>query len=493
MRTPNSKTITLYFIFNIVTLIAFNYAVIAELFSEWYDPGPYNHGFLAFALTLYIFWTKKDFFTSLRPSLFGVLLVLAANIVFMIANLANIGQLQILSLFLIMISLLISVYGFAVIKTFIKPWMMLALTLPIWNLIQLPLQDLSTWVSFYVVHMLNFDIIREGHDLITPGGVFIVEPACSGLGFFLTSALYAIFVSQVNNLSRKSSCIYFLLAISFSIVANWLRIIIIVIVGAKTHMQHYIVQDHLTFGWFVFMACFIPIIIIGHRYFNEQEAPAKVSFSSNKEINIWLPILSFLIIIGFTISTLIISLSFDKKYQLILPQIPSYTHINTNSVTNYSWFPTSNGATSEEFSYFSHNEKLFQIYLANYVKQSQGSEMIFIGNSLFDKSRWYNINEQKIPFKYASTFNTLNIFTLEKNNHRSRLVAYWYLIDGQYVSDKKTAKLLEVKAALKGQPGATLIAVAFDFQNENKNQAIIEITKFVEAFIQQPINIQKTL
>lgn len=121
MRTPNSKTITLYFIFNIVTLITFNYAVIAELFSEWYDPGPYNHGFLGFALTLYIFWTKKDFFTSLRPSLLGVLLLFIVNIIFLIANLANIGQLQILSLFLIITSLLISVYGFAVIKHLSNP------------------------------------------------------------------------------------------------------------------------------------------------------------------------------------------------------------------------------------------------------------------------------------------------------------------------------------------------------------------------------------
>ena len=98
-----------------------------------------------------------------------------------------------------------------------------------------------------------------------------------------------------------------------------------------------------------------------------------------------------------------------------------------------------------------------------------------------------------MPFKYSSKFENLNLVTLEKNNHRSRLIAYWYLVDGQYVSRKKTAKLLEVKAALKGQPGATLIAVAFDFKNENKDQAITDISNFVEAFIQQPINTQKTL
>jgi len=493
MRILSSKIITLYFIINIAILIAFNYTVMIELFNEWYDPGPYNHGLLGFALTLYIFWTKKDFFLSIRPNLLGVILLLIINIILLIANLANIGQLQILSLSLVIVCLLISIYGFSVIKIFIKPWMMLLLTLPIWNLLQLPLQDLSTWASFYAVQIFDLDIIREGHDLITPGGVFIVEPACSGLGFFLTSALYAIFVSQVNNLSRKSTCIYFLLAISFSIVANWFRIIIIVIVGAKTHMQHFIVQDHLTFGWFVFMACFIPIIIIGHRYFNEQEAPTKPTLTNNKKAVIWLPTTSFVIILAFAIGTLMVSLSFDKKYQLILPQIPTYTHINTNNVTNYSWFPTSNGASSEIFSYFSQGDNLFQIYLANYVKQSQGSEMIFIGNSLYDKSRWYNINKQSIPFKYSSKFENLNLVTLEKNNHRSRLIAYWYLVDGQYVSSKKTAKLLEVKAALKGQPGATLIAVAFDFKNENKDQAVTDISNFVEAFIQQPINTQKTL
>ena len=488
--------LTLYFIFNIFILFTFNFSVIKDLNDEWMSAGPYNHGFLGLGLAIYIFWVKRDFFTSTHPNILGLLFLGLANILFLIANLANIGQLQILSLSLIILFLCVSIYGFTIINKFLLAWLILLLTLPIWQTLQVPLQELSTWVSFHSVNALGFEITRSGYHLMTQGGVFVVEPACSGLGFFLTSAVYALFVTQLNKLSYRKGALFTLLALSFAIFANWLRIIIIVIVGSKTHTQNFIVQDHLTFGWFVFMACFIPLIVIGQLYFPEQSNAGHKEKSPSKEgdnLSLWAPISASLIIIIFTASTVITASRFDDNYKFILPQVPFYTHINANGVASHTWSPVSKGVTTEEFSYFLQGEDLFQVYLANYVKQSQGNEMIFINNRLFNKDRWYNAELQTIPLAQSPLLKKISLLTLQKNNFRSRLIAYWYLIDGRFVTDKKAAKWYEVQAALKGQPGATLIAVAFDFQNGDKQQAIKAITRFTEALSSQPINIQKSI
>ncbi|MFT6984889.1 MAG: EpsI family protein [Psychromonas sp.] len=487
--------IAAFFILNFLFVLSVNSFVLFDLADEWSSAGPYNHGLLGFGLALYVFWIKKEAFAYPRGNFLNLLPLCAASLLLLVANLASIGQLQLLGLFLVIVALLLSLYGLKIINTLFLPLLMIFLTLPVWNVLQIPLRDISTWVSFHSVDTLGFAIIRDGYNLITPGGTFIVEQACSGLGFFLASALYAVFVAEINNLSRKAAILFFFLAVIFAVIANWIRITVIIIVGSQTAMQHFIVQDHLTFGWLVFAACFIPLIIIGHTYFGERTSDnidQKKLINQNKGINKGYLASISLILLIFAAMSQIISSRFDPKYKFILPTVPHYAQVGLNHETSHNWSPISKGATSEEFSYFSQGENLLQVYLANYAKQHQGAEIIFVENSLFDKNRWFNVEEQTVELP-SSVLKQFKLLTLRRNNYRSRMIAYWYFVDGHYITDKKMAKWYEVQAAIKGQPGATLIAIEFDYDNEDKDQALKIMTDFAIAFSEQPINIQKSI
>lgn len=491
----NIKIITSFFLFNLSLVLAVNSAVLSDLMEEWWSVGPYNHGLLGLVLTLYIFWTKKEVFTFQQGNVFPLLLLSAVSLLLLLSSLASIGQLQILSLFLVILVLLFSFFGFQIISKLLLPLAMLFLILPIWNLLQIPLRDISTWISFHSVNLLGFEIIRQGYKLITPSGNFIVAEACSGLGFFLTSALYAVFVAQVNKFSRQVTIIYFLFAVMIAIIANWIRIIVIIIVGSQTAMQHFIVQEHLTFGWFVFAVCFLPVIIAGNVYLIEN-MPDNVNQTEAvkrpEKIKTWYFLAISAITLLFAVATLWFPVRFDPKYTFTLPKIPTYTQLTENSAFSQNWHPVSHGATSEEFNYFLQGSDLLQVYLASYVKQQQGKEMIFIKNTLFDKNDWFNVRQQKAQLN-STSLKQVNLITLSKNNHDSRLIAYWYFVDGQFIADKKYAKLYEMKATIKGQPGATLIAIAFDYDNKDENKAIKKITDFVTIFSRQSLNINKSI
>ncbi|PKH01073.1 EpsI family protein [Psychromonas sp. MB-3u-54] len=496
MWLQNRRNLTLFFLFNFSLVIAANSSVVFDLLDEWLSAGPYNHGLLGFGLALYVFWIKKEEFAFSRSRFLNLLPLCAASLLLLVANLASIAQLQILGLFLVIVALLLSLYGLKIITTLFLPLLMIFLLLPVWDVLQIPLRDISTWVSFNTVDLLGFEIMREGYYLLTPGGTFIVEESCSGLGFFLASALYAVFVAQINHLSRKSAALFFILAVLVAIIANWIRITVIIIVGSQTAMQHFIVQDHLTFGWFVFAACFMPLIFIGNIYFGEQVAAKSNHQSAPKKqqnSNITYLFSVVTIVICFSAGTFIISSRYDPEYKFILPSIPNYTKVGASSATSHNWKIVSKGATSEEYTHFLQEKELIQVYLANYVRQYQGAEMIFIENSLFDKSRWFKDEQQIIKLAPASMLKQINLLTLHRNSQRSRLIAYWYLIDGRYITDKKLAKWYEVQATLKGQPGATLIAIEFAYNNEDKEQAVKTVTDFVTAFSAQPINIQKSI
>jgi len=495
MRAYSRKILISFFLFNFLFVLAVNSVVVVNLIEEWWSTGAYNHGLLGLALAIYVFWTKREDFSSPQSNLFGLVLLIATSLLLLIANLASIGQLQMLSLFLVILALLLSFFGFQSVTRLLLPLLMILLVLPIWNVLQLPLRDISTWVSFHSVHLLGFEIIREGYKLITPSGIFIVEGACSGLSFFLASALYAVFVAQINNLSRPATLVYLTFAVMVAVISNWIRITAIIIVGSQTAMQHFIVQDHLTFGWLVFAACFIPVIIAGNTYFGEQSpenGKQKEIIKQPQQISAWYLLVVSTITLFFATATIILPSRFDPNYKFALPIIPSYTHLSLNNAASQNWYPVSHGATSEEFNYFLQDKDLLQVYLANYARQRQGEEIIFVGNTLFDENRWFNVKQQTTLLN-SPFLKQVNLITLRKDSHRSRLIAYWYLVDSHFIADKKTAKWHEVQAAIKGQPGATLIAIAIDYSNENETRALKTMTNFVTLFSSHAINMNKSI
>jgi len=468
-----NKNILLFFIFNFLIIFTTHQEVVYELLNEWSSTGPYNHGWLGLSLSIYCLWLKRQALTTVKAGILASLFLIGTLLLLLVADLASLGQLQQLSLFLILIALLTSIYGFTILKLLFLPLMILAFTLPIWNLLQIPLQELSTWVTFNTIKLLNYDIIRENYHLITPGGSFVVEQACSGLGFLLISALYATFVIQINQLSTGSALRFFSIAVVTAIAANWIRIIAIVIIGDKTQMQHFVVQDHLTFGWFVFAICYLPIIFLGSHYTNRSaQHPQK-----NKKIldatesispNLRLIFLS-LIVIAINYSYFMITARFDPNYQLTLPEVESYKKIGETHLSNPNWFPSYQGASSEQFNYYLQDKSLLQVYVANYAHQKQGKELIYVKNSPFSPTRWPVQEEQKI--KVEHNIDAINLFSLRKNNQQSRLIAYWYFIDGQLISGQKEAKWASFKGVLKGVPGASLVAISIDHTYQDQQQA----------------------
>ena len=497
MYAKQPKIITLFFTFNFLLILLFNFSVFTEINNEWWSTGPYSHGLLGFVLSLYCFWLKRDCFHSTYYGLGALLFVIISALLMLLATLACLGQLQQLSLFLITCALLTAVYGFKILKDLFLPLFILLLTLPVWNMLQIPLRELSTWVSFFIVDQLDFAIIRDDYNLITPQGTFIVEQACSGLGFFLVSALYAVFVTQLNHLSYKAGFIFITIAVCMAVFANWLRIIIIILVGSQTNMQHFVVQDHLTFGWFVFVICYLPVIWIGLRYFGPQATPTKKKKNSTNRQ--FVPSKSYL----FSVSALLFLLSsaylffssrFDANYQFSLPQLTNYQLLRSNENSSPNWQPTSHGASSEQFSYFSQGKILIQVYLANYAQQKQGQEMIFVENSLFDKQRWrvkengeLTIASNKLIKTSNNPIDKINLLVMNKNRQNSRLIAYWYSVNGHFTGQQKKAKWESLTASLKGKPGATLIAVALDYKTKNREKALQELSQFVSDFISRSI------
>lgn len=468
---------------NAVIIGITHFQVLFAVLDEWTSSGPYNHGLLGLLLSMYCFWLKRACFIPRSTQLLSIVGYFFGLLLLFVADIACLGQLQQLSVFIIFTMALSCVYGITILKHTFLALMMLALTLPIWNLLQLPLRELSTWVSFHVIDQLFFPVIMQDHHLITANGDFFVEGACSGLGFVLVSALYACFVVQLNRLSNRHAIYFFTAAIITAIIANWLRIIAIVVIGNESHMQHFVVQDHLTFGWFVFAACYLPIIYLGSCFDATQESiePTFTATQASPSHRLLFLTLSMLTLNGLYF---FISSRYDSHYQFTLPTLTNYHKVGNDHHSNPNWFPSYQGATSQQYHYFLEGEFLLQVYVADYAYQRQGQELIYVENTLFLPARWKISQKQQVTL---AGVDNINLITLRRNAHQSRLISYWYLIDGKPIGTASAAKWASFKGVLMARPSASLIAVALDFNEGKRQQALNVLSKFSESVIKSII------
>jgi len=490
MRKQDVAYLHIIFLLSLILIFGGNFSAIKAIITEWLSVGPYNHGFLGLAMVLYVSWTKKDVLkqTPKQASSFGLLGLFASLLLLLVSSLASIQQLQLLSLFLVLVFTIASIYGLKVLKVVALPLLMLLLVLPVWNILQYPLREISTIVGYYGANLVGVDVIRDGYRLITPGGLFYVEQACSGLGFFLVSAFLAVGVSFFNQLSLKSSIKFLIIALVFALVANWVRIIIIVAVGSYSHMQHFIVQDHLTFGWYLFLLFLLPLFFISNRFFSGIHTDKNTTDLKQEPVQTLTntlytkSILALIFLFTFTFLQYFLPTRFDKQYHYNLPNLSQYQWVIKNQSMSPNWHPIFHGASHETFNYYQFKNVVFQVYVADYIKQSQGNEIIYVENSLYDQKRWQEIKQSELNLKNK---NKVNLLVLQRGAERERSIAYLYFINKQYVTDKKQAKVYEAMAAIKGKPGASIIAIAIDYNTEKRKKALYELSLFVEHLLQQ--------
>lgn len=509
MTTQNQRLLGFSALLCTIFMLLINLNVVLTITTEWESSGPYSHGYLGFILVGYAFWLKRTTISLLlfKPSLFSSFGLLLSCCLLLFSNLASIQQLQQVSLFLVVLFIIGSLCGANVIKALTLPLLMLALILPIWNIFQLPLRDISTSVSWWGASLFGSEVLRSGYQLITPGGIFAVEPACSGLGFFLVAALLAVWVSFYNRLTWIASAQFLLIALLLAIVANWIRIITIVVVGDRTQMQHVIVQDHLSFGWYIFSACLVPLIFIARRFYpgstttqnndcvatNDSVSARNRAFAEGGTSGQRLAVSGVILALTlFTLANNILPARYQADYKLEPPVLANYDRIISDKPMSPNWQPLFNGVSSESFNYFMQGETGFQLYLANYVRQSQGLEMIYVDNRLFSPSRWRLDSQSQLVIDDSAGLTEVQLLTLARSKARHRLIAFWYVVNGQVTADKYIAKLLEANAAVQGRPGATLMAIALDHNSAEHDEALAELTRFTQAVLAKTV-ITKTI
>lgn len=453
---------------------------IKYLATRWNDlsVGEYGHGYLVLAICVFlIFSNRKQLFEIVPcPSYKTLPLVLLSSLVWLVAIIVDVEMLQSVGLLFLVLSVIWTVTGYKALKLLAFPLLFLVFALPVWFPLSPLLQDFTADVVFAIIRLLEIPAFRQENEIVLPAGIFSIEEACSGLRYLLAALTLGSLYAYLNYTRTSARLAVVLIAAAAAILANILRVFIVVYVGYTTEMQHPWISDHLMLGWYLFGAVVVIMLFIDARLYRNNVAPedsvvVNKTYEDSCEKSIAQAIaITFICAIMLSVGPITayrdknLQFSSDPNTRVALPEVSEGWHGPVESQND--WMPKYNGAISQKMDYQDQTDTV-SLYVGYYSQQRQGEEVINVKNHISDDDIWrrqytrarnrrlngYDVKEQLI----------------ENGQAKKRLIWYWYVIGGWVTTNNYEAKVLQLAAAINNKAQAYVVAVSVDVDGNIEN------------------------
>lgn len=460
----------------LITLVLYRQTLFYLMgFWNQLETGEYAHGYLVLAISAYLILRSRKslLLLSPQPNFRALPPVLIFSLCWMVAALAAVQVVQAVSLLLLMLAIVWVSLGSRVTAKLMFPVLFIIFAIPVWFPLSTVLQDLTANTVFWLVRLLKIPAFFHENMITLPAGTLSVEEACSGMRYFLAALTLGALYAYLNYQSFQARLIVFIIAAVSGVLANILRVFIVVYLGYVTDMQHPIIHDHFMLGWYLFGGLVFMLLLVDTQLYRRRSA--KVSMISKKlpekeEVEPVPAITKMYLIMLLASGALLLSVGpamvFRINHQLsnsntnvaILSPVaaPGWSKLDDSEDD---WMPKYKGALVGKQAYVKDGQEIF-LYIGYYPAQTQGKELIAYFNRIYNSEVWHT-NYTRARNSMIGDKRVLEQL-LENKHGRRRLVWYWYNVGGWLTSNKYEAKALQVLGLLTGETYSYVIAVAAD-------------------------------
>jgi len=388
--------------------------------------------------------------------LLGGIALIGVTLVWLLLELVRIDTLAYLTLPVGMMAASWALLGLQRALSFLPYVALFSLSLPFWAdlvpaLVSLASAVVGTWVRWF-----GMTALIEGSSISLPYGRLLIADGCSGIRYFAISILLAMMTSILNDFRWRSWLITVVIAMLIGLVANWVRITILVFVAYETNMESDLLTDHETMGWIVFGAFILPALYFSpvRKRSNTYQQPTTIKLKTAKG---GIPVIIIAFLLG-PVALLITQknsgqptpwalelenfLAREAGVELPLPiDLPP-------SLNEKIW---SNGTT--------------WVSLAQSQKTTRNEKLVPYLPQMFDKSSW-----QIEPTTSTGISLYRNILTRD-------LVAMsqWYIVGSRSTLKYRNAKLLQIPATLSGESRFALVTIQVTCMNRDCKEGILRL------------------
>lgn len=457
--------------------------------------GDYGHGYLVLAISAYLIFTNRKKLADLTPcpEYKAIAAIFLAALLWVLAALVDIATLQSIALLLLFISMVWAVVGNRVMLLLAFPLLYISFAIPVWFPLSPLLQNITADAVFWIIRIMEIPAMRVENVIAVPAGRLSIEEACSGLRYLLASLTLGALYGYMNYRTLRSRLIVVLIVAGAAVFANILRVLIVVYLGYKTDMQHPLVYDHLSLGWYLFAGVVAVLLFLDVALYKifQQARSADDSESiidsddallrpcrKNKfQIGAYMLLVAGMVSAGPATVIWLNSQSVTVQHrdsQALLVAAEGWTF---EQVSEDGWAPKYKGADTQKMYLQNQHGQQVHLFLGLYPVQKQGEELINDQNRIADDVVWHT-QYQKERVVDAGQHKVLEQ-VLKNNAGEQRLVWYWYRVAGQATINKYQAKALQVLGLIQGTPHAAVIAISSELEG-NKTQSRLKLTGFIE-------------
>jgi exosortase len=239
-------------------ILAAYFESFAQIAGQWTNPDTrVSHGWLALAAglaVLYVNLPRELSWSAGIGRLAGIAGVLFAGFAWVAGMLLAVESLAQVAALAVLALAMHAVFGASIARESDRVMLVLACALPAFE----GLNDLflrnSVTVAAAAIRMLGLPIQFQGFFVVMPAGTFEIEPLCSGLQFFIAAATTAALLAAMRRESWFRTALLMAGAGIIGLLANWLRVVTVILAGYFSDMQNYLVHsEHFTLGWSLFV------------------------------------------------------------------------------------------------------------------------------------------------------------------------------------------------------------------------------------------------
>ena len=437
----------------------------------WETPG-FSHGYLIVPISLYIVWQCRAALVQLTPRAqpWGPALLLGLGILWALAHLVGVQRVMQLALGAAIGAMLWTLLGNEAFRLLAFPIGYLLLAMPIWSLPTPVLQEYTAVASTGALRYFGVPVHLETFYIAIPSGKFVIAEACAGQRYIIAALSISVLFAYLNYRRATLGALFVAVAVATSIIMNWVRVIIIILAGHLTSMEHFLVRNHDTFGWVMFVIALVPIFIFGvwlqrfdHKPDDGGPASAAIATSPSDSRRKFFT----------TAAMALLAVAIGPAAVLWAASRPAPTvdiHLQT-PVAEAPWTVTDPLDTrwgakflspgAQVLATYAENGARVSLYIAYYARQRDGVELINELNVLYDKKRWQprRQNDRRVTLADGTAIGVREI-ELVAGNGEERLVWYWYRMGDKRTTSPIVAKLWQLANSLTGSPEGAVIAVS---------------------------------
>lgn len=435
---------------------------VADIVDIWSRTGAFHHCFMIPPILVWLVWQKRALLARLSPeyAAVGLVPVVFGSLLWLAGAAGTVAILRQAGLVIALQGLVVALLGRPVGRALAFPLGFALFLIPAGSEAEPLLQIVTARIAVALLHLTGTPALLEGVFIETPAGLFRIAEACSGTAFLLAMAAYGALVAALCFQSWRRRVLFMVAAMTAALLTNGVRAFSIMKLADLTSIDNPMVQDHLLFGWLLFAAVLVLLMITASRWFERERevssAAALQGIARGERGG------------GFVVPALLAVLLLPRLWLAITapvegavmpppvpPAVSGWTVVP--GVYRAEWQPHFDGASwIGQWRYRrTGGGETADLAVILYDLQEEGRELVGFGQgAVAPEGEWAVMSGAPALDRGLGQW-------LRGPSGRMRYVATWYLVGGVMTGSRAEAKLAAVRTRLLGgDPVASAILIS---------------------------------